>query len=382
MLRQLSLVMSLSSAAAAAFILSTVMGGAQQAPQYPLDDKLANEPAPWTVPGKWGKRGNWGRWGEDDKRGMLNYITPEMVAQAAALVKQGKVYALGEELTNDVPRVITPARVGIQIIQENDGYDRVAARSGEFDPKRQQGAASFTFMHNHTGTHLDTLGHIYRENSLFNNMPPPKAPGTAHGDAASVVQMVGRGVLLDVAAYKGTDPLPVDYWITLEDLQNTAKAQNVEIRKGDILLVRTGWRKTWDEPDSSGRLDAAHTKWHQPQPGIGPDCLKFLNDMEIVAIGSDNARGGVGLPGESRCTRRKAFGFLGLPLHVDFIWNRGAYIIEILNLDELAKDRAYEFFFVARPAAAERRDRRAGQSASPSCSGGWCDTIRDLGIAE
>ena len=103
---------------------------AQQAPQYPQDDKLANEPAPWTVPGKWGKRG------------MLNYITPDMVAQAAALVKQGKVYAPGEELNADVPRVITPQRVGIQVIQENDGYDRVAAKSGEFDPKRQQGAAS------------------------------------------------------------------------------------------------------------------------------------------------------------------------------------------------------------------------------------------------
>ena len=99
--------------AAAAFVLTTVMAGAQSAPQYPLDDKLASEPAPWTVPGKWGKRGNWGRWGEDDKRGMLNYITPEMVVKAASLVKRGKVYALSEELTNDVPRVITPARVGV-----------------------------------------------------------------------------------------------------------------------------------------------------------------------------------------------------------------------------------------------------------------------------
>src|SRR6202045_2076858 len=210
------------------FFLSIAAAIAQQAPQYPLDDKLAGEPAPWAVPGKWGKRGNWGRWGEEDKRGMLNYITPEMVLQAAALVKKGKVYALGEELTSDVPRVITPARIGIQVIQENDGYDRVAAKSGEFDPKRQQVAASFTFMHNHTGSHLDTLGHIYRENSLYNNMPPPKALGTVQGDAASVIQMVGRGVLLDVARYKGTDPLPVDYWITAEDLQNTAKAQNVE----------------------------------------------------------------------------------------------------------------------------------------------------------
>ena len=70
--------------------------------------------------------------------------------------------------------------------------------------------------------------------------------------------------------------------------------------------------------------------------------------MEIVAIGSDNAAVEWGFPVKPNYTR-KAFGFLGLPLHVDFIWNRGAYIMEILNLDELAKDRAYEFFFVLGP---------------------------------
>jgi kynurenine formamidase len=347
-MKRLTPILVAGGIAAGVLFLSMAPANAQQTPQYPLDDKLANEPAPWTAPGKWGKRGNWGRWGEEDKRGMLNYITPDMVLKAASLVKQGKGYALGEELNADVPRVITPARVGMQVILENDGYDRVAAKSGEFDAKRQQGAASFTFMHNHTGTHLDTLGHIYRENALYNNLPPPKPAGTTQGDAASVIQMVGRGVLLDIARFKGTDPLPTDYWITAEDLQNTAKAQNVEIQKGDILLVRTGWRKTWGEPDDAGRLDAAHTKWHQPQPGVGPDCLKFLNDMEIVAIGSDNAAVEWGFPVKPNYTR-KAFGFLGLPLHVDFIWNRGAYIIEILNLDELAKDRAYEFLFVVGP---------------------------------
>src|SRR5215472_15740515 len=175
MQRMRSLLVGTGSLALGVLFLSIAGTSAQQPPQYPLDDKLAREPAPWTVSGKWGKRGNWGRWGEQDKRGMLNYITPEMILQAAALVKKGKVYALGEELTSDVPRVITPARVGIQVIQEVDGYDRVAAKSGEFDTKRYQVGASFTFMHNHTGSHLDTLGHIYQENALFNNMPPPKA---------------------------------------------------------------------------------------------------------------------------------------------------------------------------------------------------------------
>ena len=88
MKRQMSVTGGAAGAVAAALILSLATAGAQQAPKYPLDDKLAGEPAPWAVPGKWGKHGNWGRWGEDDKRGMLNYITPEMVAKAAARVKR------------------------------------------------------------------------------------------------------------------------------------------------------------------------------------------------------------------------------------------------------------------------------------------------------
>jgi kynurenine formamidase len=327
-----------------------LLGGAnaqQQAPTYPLDDKLANEPAPWTVKGKWGARGNWGRWGEEDKRGMLNAITPEMIVKAAGLIKQGKVYPLSEEMYNDLPRFITPVRFGVQVVQERDGYDRMT-KPGEFDPKKRQGAASYTIMHNHTGTHLDTFSHVYRENSVYNNAPPPSADNTVNGDAASVKFMLGRGVLLDVAKYKGQDPLPSGYWISLEDLQNTAKAQKVDIQKGDIVLVRTGWRKMWNEPGPDGRVDAAHSKWHQPQPGVGADCLAFFNDMDIVAVGSDNGAVEWGAPLPAGYTR-KAFGFPDLPLHVDFLWNRGAYIIEILNLDELAKDQAYEFFFMLGP---------------------------------
>ncbi|HTG11775.1 MAG TPA: hypothetical protein VK746_13320, partial [Candidatus Eisenbacteria bacterium] len=171
--------------ALALLFLSPTTAAAQIGPAYPQDDKLANEPAPWTVPGKWGARGNWGRWGEQDKRGMLNFLTPDLIVKAAGLVKQGKVYALGEEMHSDLPRAITPSRFGVQIIHENDGYDRVT-QAGQFDPKRSQGAASFTIMHNHVGTHLDTFAHIFRENSLYNNMPPPKPVGTVHGDAASV----------------------------------------------------------------------------------------------------------------------------------------------------------------------------------------------------
>jgi kynurenine formamidase len=81
---------------------------------------------------------------------------------------------------------------------------------------------------------------------------------------------------------------------------------------------------------------------------VGGDALGFFNEREIVAIGADSAAVEWNVPRE--VSSPKAYGgFLGLPLHVDFLWNRGAYILEILNLDELAADQTYEFFFVVGP---------------------------------
>src|SRR6266480_2162907 len=99
MQRLRSLLVGVGSLGLGVLFLSIAGTSAQQAPQYPLDDKLASEPAPWTVPGK---------------RGKLNVITPEMITKAAGLVKQGKVYALGEELHGDVARVVRPTRFGVQ----------------------------------------------------------------------------------------------------------------------------------------------------------------------------------------------------------------------------------------------------------------------------
>src|SRR6202022_2852437 len=151
-MRHLTLSRAASTILALLFLLSPVVARAQLASSYSQDDQLASEPAPWTVPGKWGPRGNWGRWGEQDKRGMLNFLTPDLIVKAAGLVKQGKGYALGEERPSHLPRAIPPSRFGVQIIHENDGYDRVT-QAGQFDPKRNQGAASFTIIHNHGGTH-------------------------------------------------------------------------------------------------------------------------------------------------------------------------------------------------------------------------------------
>src|ERR1700704_4921758 len=47
---------------------------------------------------------NWGRWGADDELGTLNFITADKVAQAAGLVKHGKVFPLGVDFGSSGPQ--------------------------------------------------------------------------------------------------------------------------------------------------------------------------------------------------------------------------------------------------------------------------------------
>jgi len=71
--------------------------------------------------------------------------------------------------------------------------------------------------------------------------------------------------------------------------------------------------------------------------------------MEIVAMGADNAALEWGFRIDPKYTRKAFGGYASGPLHADFLWNRDTYIMERLNLDELAKDQAYEFLFVLGP---------------------------------
>src|SRR5207248_2435833 len=92
--------------------------------------------------------------------------------------------------------------------------------------------------------------------------------------------IMARGVLLDVAKWKapGSDVrLPINYGITAEDLEACARAQNVEVRKGDVLIVRTGFGAVWT--DETTYLKAA---------GVTKSANIWAADRQVVAVGADN----------------------------------------------------------------------------------------------
>jgi kynurenine formamidase len=140
-----------------------------------------------------------------------------------------------------------------------------------------------------------------------------------------------RGVLLDVAALKGVDMLPDDYMITVADIEAAMARQNVEVRKGDAVLIRTGWGRLWT-------VDNA--RFIKGEPGIGLEAAEFLVKRNVMIVGSDNWAVEV-RPYPDRG--------LFLPVHGYLLNVNGIYLIENLDLEALARDKVNEFAFVVAP---------------------------------
>src|SRR5215475_8252569 len=107
------------------------------------------------------------------------------------------------------------------------------------------------FSGQHGAPTIDAIGHIGRDLKLHGGVDAVAATSTPGGigaglgiDSFPTDLMVNRMVLLDVArqiAGGRTDPLPPGFEITAAHLEQTMKAQNVDVRAGDSLMIRTGW---------------------------------------------------------------------------------------------------------------------------------------------
>jgi len=268
------------------------------------------------------KIGNWGKWGAEDQIGALNYITPEVIKQAASLVKKGKVYSLAIPLEKEAP--IWPAR---------NKLVHIVSYSNDPSPGGRGGAEDILTMHTHGTTHMDTLAHVWYDSKLYNGWPASvvSSRGTEKNAMDNVKGLVGRGVLLDMAGFKGVDALGEGYTITPKDIEDCLNWEGVSIRSGDVVLLRTGCINVLIE--GSVELDAG-------EPGIGMEAAMWLMEREVCAIGADNNSV------EVLATKKLP---VTVPIHRELIRNQGCYLIELLQLNQLAEDKTYEFLFVAAP---------------------------------
>lgn len=142
--------------------------------------------------------------------------------------------------------------------------------------------------------------------------------------------LITRGILIDVAGFKGVENLEAGYAIQPQELDQAIASQKIEVRKGDTVLVHTGWGRFWN--------DAAKTL--SGEPGLGKACAQWAVDHDIVCWGCDQF-----------ATDPLPFEFEGeaLPMHLEMLTKAGIRLMENIDMTEIVQKKVYEFCLFAAP---------------------------------
>jgi kynurenine formamidase len=268
----------------------------------------------------------WGRWGDDDERGSLNYLTPERLAAAAGLVREGITITLSRPL-NTVAAADNPKPADHRMIP--------VGGHGPLTLAKDYVGVDY---HNDTHTHIDALCHIGFEGSLYNGKPAGSI--TTKGASAVSIEtlengLAGRGVLLDIPRLREAPWLEPGEDVFRDDLEAAEREQAVVVGEGDILLVRTGHARRLSE---LGPWDTAAAK-----AGLHPTAMSFLAERSVAALGSDTNNDTA--PGNTEG--------IPFPVHVLAIAAMGVHLLDYLWLERLLaaceQTGRWEFLFVAAP---------------------------------
>jgi kynurenine formamidase len=282
---------------------------------------------------------NWGRWGPEDQRGTLNHIGPETLKAAAETVTDGKLFNLGLNFDRDGPQTgagrFNPKLYATDLFTPLNPAHPSAVYSDDVIHMPLQAA-----------TQWDALGHVHYDGVLYNNCDARETL-TEKGAARLGIEhlatpgIMSRGVLLDIARLKRVERLPIDYAITVDDLNEACDVEGVGMRKGDVVMIRTGHIQTFT-------IDRNRAAFTGMQPGLSPACAEWVHDHSLAAVTADNLAVEIMAPEGLRSEMPLAF-------HMLCLRDMGCPLGEMFNLDALAADCAldgrYAFLLSAPPIA-------------------------------
>lgn len=289
-----------------------------------------------------GTPSNWGRWGANDQIGSLNFLTNSEVLRGVRAVRQGKVITCGEVIGQPEGDPVWPGRAQSKRANVRDKGDYISGKFEAF-PGGVEFADDTIDMFLQGSTQFDALGHVWYDDQLWNGYPASATVGEMQ--SASVLPIaekgiVGRGVLLDMAAYLGKFALDKGDLIGLPDLLACAEKQGVTIQKHDILCLRIGFlqlrlKQTPEE---------FYLNFNEPGLTYSPELVDWFHRMEIPALCTDTI--------SNECELDPAIG-VQIPLHLSLMRNLGILFNEICNFEALAedchKDGQWDFLYVAAP---------------------------------
>lgn len=296
------------------------------------DEGNAAASAPGAGAARFGDNGKWwpSQWGAGDQRGAANRMTPDRVLRANRLVKTGEVVQLGRLYEHGMP---LPGKRHFSLTIPGSPTGGPAVNGGVYFDEIFSGEIG------QIGTQLDGFGHggvrLADGEDYFYNGFKRSEFADAYGLKKLGVENVGvfytRGVLIDVAAYKGVERLQPDQLITPEDLDGACKKQGVAVGEADVVLIRTGHGQLWMKDNET---------FARSEPGIGLGGAMWLSERKITLVGCDNWALERVPPEDPNDP---------FPAHTHLLVRNGIYILENLDLEQLAADKTYEFAFIFAP---------------------------------
>ncbi|KAH8664843.1 hypothetical protein BGZ61DRAFT_367242 [Ilyonectria robusta] len=230
----------------------------------------------------------WGIWDKDgvtDQVGSLNLLTPENVLEARKEIQTGVSVSLNWALE----RIIEP------------GHNRAPIVHNFLDLKPDLvGHDDEIYINTQTSSQWDGLRHWAHQptEKYYNNLTHEEISGPNRNLRNGIQEwlrrggVVGRGVLLDYHSWaqkKGiTYSAASKHCISYKDLEEIAKEQKVEFRVGDILMVRTGWIKWYNEATPEDRVQGCKVNHDYVGVEGTKESIEWLWNHHFSALVGDN----------------------------------------------------------------------------------------------
>jgi kynurenine formamidase len=247
-------------------------------------------------------------------------VTDRLLAAVTAGVR---LVELGQPLFTGMP--CSPNHPGFRMVLQRRHGDQVRPDGGS-------AANEVIITGGHVGTHIDALAHVSQDGLLHGGLSAEDVQRSGRMSTLGsdhIPPMLARGVLLDVAGAHGVDVLPPGYGVTEDDL----RAPGVEVRPGDVVLVRTGWARHFHDTTT-------YLGQETGVPGVTEEAARWLAERGVLASGADTTAYERIPPGD---------GHRVLPVHRIMLVDNGIHIIEHLNLEHAADEGLTEFTFVLAP---------------------------------
>ncbi len=311
---------------------------------------------------------NWGDFGPDDQLGRLNLIGTEQVLKGAREIQAGLSFCLslpldypgGNKLNPPRhPPVLRPNLFGegqpfvnfpvarmdpsatdvvcddqvLLSLQYSTQWDSLAHVGAMFDADADGHAERVYYNGFRADEHI--VGSVvYEDNAPFD----PHACCSDHGASAAralgienlaVKGMQGRGVLVDLAHHYGFDVRDIGY----DELMRAIDADRIEVEKGDMLLLRTGFAEVVLSMERDPDPERLH---HSCCALDGRDdrLLNWITDSGIAALVADN-NAVERFPAKPAPADQKHYPIL--PLHHHCLFKLGLSLGELWYLKDLAQ---------------------------------------------